>query len=89
MYYIYLLKCADDTLYCGYTNDLIARVKTHNDGKGAKYTKGRLPVQLVFYEQFETKSQALKREHKIKKMTRQEKIELCKNTVIVSELIKK
>lgn len=70
MYYVYLLRCSDDSLYCGYTNDVSARVDTHNSGKGAKYTKSRLPVALCYFETFETKSQALKREVEIKKLKR-------------------
>ena len=54
MNYTYILKCADGTLYCGWTNHLEARVKAHNEGRGAKYTKGRGPVSLVYYEEFET-----------------------------------
>ncbi len=76
MYYVYLLRCRDDTLYCGYTNDVEKRVQTHNRGEGAKYTKTRLPVTLVYEEACDTKSQALKREWAIKKMTREEKLAL-------------
>lgn len=73
MHYVYILECYDGSLYCGYTIDLQARLKTHNDGKGAKYTKGRLPVKIVYSESFIAKSDALKRECAIKKLTRQEK----------------
>lgn len=73
MNYTYLLKCADGSLYCGWTNQLDKRVEVHNMGKGAKYTRGRLPVELVYYEEFETKESAMKREAAIKRMTRQEK----------------
>ena len=66
-YYVYLVKCRDHTLYCGYTTDLQRRVDTHNRGDGAKYTKSRLPVELVYAEEYETKSEALKRECAIKK----------------------
>lgn len=76
MYYIYILKCSDNTLYTGFTNNLENRIKVHNSGKGAKYTRYRLPVQLVYYEEFETKSDALKREHQIKKFSRKAKLEL-------------
>lgn len=79
-YFIYIIKCSDKTLYTGYTNDLEKRIETHNSGKaGAKYTRARRPVKLVYSEQFETKSEALKREWVIKKMTREEKLELIKN----------
>ena len=59
MNYTYLLKCADDTLYCGWTNQLDKRLKAHNEGKGAKYTRGRRPVSLAYYEIFETKEEAI------------------------------
>ena len=74
--YVYLLKCADGTLYCGWTNDLEKRIKTHNEGKGAKYTRSRLPVMLAYSEEFETQIEAQKREYEIKQMTRQQKIKL-------------
>lgn len=76
MYYTYLLKCADGTLYCGFTDDLENREKVHNLGKGAKYTRSRLPVKIVYSEKYETKSEALKRECAIKKLTRAKKEEL-------------
>lgn len=66
-------------MYCGYTNDLVNRVKKHNTGKGAKYTKTRLPVVLSYYEEFNTKSDALKREWQIKQLSRKEKLKLIKN----------
>ncbi len=75
-YYVYILRCSDGSLYCGYTNDIKKRVKTHNDGCGAKYTKSRLPAQLVYFEELQTKSDALKREIEIKKLTRPKKLEL-------------
>ena len=73
MNYTYILKCNDDTLYTGWTNNLEKRIKDHNDGKGAKYTKTRRPVELVYYEKFETKEEAMKREYAIKQLTREEK----------------
>ncbi len=78
MYYVYLLKCSDGTLYCGTTNNLDKRLKEHNEGKGrgAKYTAGRRPVRLVYTEKKRTKSSALKREYVIKQMKRYEKINL-------------
>ena len=79
MYYTYLAECADKTLYCGYTDDVKNREMVHNSGKGAKYTRSRLPVKIVYYEEFETKSEALKREHAIKKLTREQKEKLIKN----------
>lgn len=80
MYYTYLAECADRTLYCGYTDDVKNREMVHNSGKGAKYTRSRLPVKIVYYEEFETKSEALKREHAIKKLTRGQKEKLIKNS---------
>lgn len=76
MWYVYLLTTSDNTLYCGYTNDLEKRLKTHNDGNGAKYTRTRLPVKLVYHETFVTKSEAMKREYQIKQYTRQQKLQL-------------
>ena len=76
MNYTYILKCADETLYCGWTNDLEKRLKAHNSGKGAKYTRSRLPVTLVYYEEFETAKEAQKREYQIKKLSRKEKLKL-------------
>lgn len=77
-YFVYLLECRDGSLYCGYTNDVEKRVKTHNDGLGAKYTKSRLPVKLAYFEEFSSKSDALKRECAIKKLTRPQKLKLIK-----------
>ena len=66
MNYVYILKCSDDSLYTGWTNNLEKRFKAHSTGKGAKYTKARLPVELVYYEEFEDKIDAMKREYEIK-----------------------
>ena len=76
MNYTYMLKCSDGTLYTGWTNDLEKRVEAHNSGKGAKYTKARRPVELAYYEEFETKEQAMKREYAIKQVGRKEKQKL-------------
>lgn len=76
-HFIYILKCCDKTLYTGYTTDLTKRVLAHNKLKtGARYTKARRPVKLVYSEKYKTKSEALKRENTIKKMTRSGKINL-------------
>ncbi|MBQ9967879.1 MAG: GIY-YIG nuclease family protein [Oscillospiraceae bacterium] len=72
-YFVYMLRCRDDTLYTGYTNDVKRRENVHNTGKGAKYTKSRLPVKLVYFEEHESKSLAMKRECEIKKLTRPQK----------------
>ena len=76
LYYIYILRCSDDTLYTGYTNSIDKRLFTHNSGKGAKYTRARLPVELIYSEEFSDKINALKREREIKSMTRTEKLRL-------------
>lgn len=77
--YVYLLKCADETLYAGWTNDIEKRVDKHNQGLGAKYTRCRLPVSLVYWEELPDKSSALKREIALKKLTRKEKLALVEN----------
>ena len=76
MNYVYILRCADGSLYTGWTNDLEKRVKTHNAGRGAKYTKTRLPVELVYYEEYEEKGEALSREFNIKKLQKTAKEKL-------------
>ena len=73
MTYTYILRCAYGTYYTGWTTDPDRRLKAHNSGKGSKYTRSRLPVELVHLEQFETKEEAMSREWHIKHMTRQEK----------------
>jgi putative endonuclease len=78
LYYVYIVECSDGTFYTGYTNNIENRVNKHNSGKGAKYTKTRLPVKLVYKEKFCTKSEALKREYFIKQLTRKEKEKLMK-----------
>ena len=78
MNYTYIVKCADSTLYTGWTNDLDKRIKAHNSGKGAKYTKTRRPVKLVYYEGFATKEEAMSREYRIKQLTREKKLELMR-----------
>jgi len=75
-HYVYILSCADDTLYTGYTTDLKRRTKEHNEGRGAKYTRGRGPVELVYYEEYSTRSKAQKREYEIKQYSRQQKLDL-------------
>ncbi len=76
MNYTYILRCGDGTLYCGWTNDLEKRLSAHNAGLGAKYTKSRRPVELVYSESFETKEEAMRREYRIKRMSRAEKLAL-------------
>ena len=78
MHFVYILRCRDDSLYTGYTNDVYKRLKTHNSGKGAKYTRARLPVSLVYYKRVDNKSFGLKLESRIKKLTKKEKEALVK-----------
>lgn len=82
MNYTYILKCSDGSLYTGWTNDIEKRVEAHNSGKGAKYTRTRLPAELVYYETFDTKQEAMSREWHIKKMTRDEKMKLINDKTI-------
>lgn len=79
MHYTYLLKCKDNSLYCGYTNNLEKRLKVHNKGKASKYTRARLPVELVYYEEYEDKSSAMSREYKIKRLPVTKKWELVRS----------
>ena len=81
----YIVRCADGTLYCGWTNDLERRVKAHNSGRGAKYTKSRRPVTLVYFEEFSTKEEAMSREAHLKMLTRAEKLALIENKKEESE----
>lgn len=78
-HYVYMVECADGSYYTGYTNNLEKRIKVHNSGKGAKYTKARLPVRLIYWECFEKKQEAMRREWKIKQMPRRKKEELKKS----------
>lgn len=73
--YTYIVKCSDETLYTGWTNNLKKRLEAHNSGKGAKYTKRR-PVELVYFEEYDTKQEAMKREYAIKQLSRQKKLAL-------------
>jgi len=75
-HYVYILRCADDTLYTGYTTDPERRVAEHNAGKGAKYTRGRTPVDLVYLESYDSQSSAMSREYEIKQLRREEKTRL-------------
>lgn len=75
-HYTYIVECADGTLYTGYTNCLLRRLRNHNSGKGARYTRTRLPVKLIYYEIYETKREAMRREYAIKQLPRKEKLSL-------------
>ena len=76
MNYTYILKCGDGTFYTGWTNDIEKRLAAHREGRGAKYTRGRGPLELVYLESFETQSEAMKCEAKIKRLSRSEKLRL-------------
>jgi len=76
LHYVYIVQCKDDTLYTGWTTDLNKRISAHNAGIGAKYTRGRGPVKLIYSESFDSKSRALQRECEIKQLTRAEKLQL-------------
>jgi putative endonuclease len=78
MHYVYIIQCKDGSLYTGWTTDVTARVNAHNEGAGAKYTKGRGPVALLHTESFESKPEALRREMAIKKLSRAEKLHLIR-----------
>ena len=78
MNYVYIVECSDGTFYTGWTNNLEKRIAMHSNGLGAKYTKGRGPVKLMHYEEFEDKKDAMKREYEIKQLTRKAKIMLIK-----------
>ena len=73
MHFVYILRCADGTLYTGYARDPHERQKVHNSGRGARYTAGRRPVGLVYSEAFESLGEALKREHQLKRLSRKKK----------------
>lgn len=77
--YVYILKCSDNTLYTGWTVDIYKRIQKHNRGKGAKYTRGRVPVELVYLESFSNKIDAQKEEYKIKKLNKTQKLKLIQN----------
>ena len=74
--YTYIVKCSDETLYTGWTNNLKKRLEAHNSGKGAKYTKNRRPVELVYFEEYDKKQEAMLREYAIKQLSRQKKLAL-------------
>lgn len=76
IYYIYMLRCKDGSIYTGYTDNIYKRIVKHRSGKGAKYTRGRGPFELVHYESFLTKEEAMQREAAIKKMTKEAKLKL-------------
>jgi putative endonuclease len=87
LYYVYLLRCDDDTLYTGYTTDVTRRLAVHNAGKGARYTRARLPVVLMGCWSFPTKSEALRVEYAVKQWSRSQKLRLIASPDLISELM--
>lgn len=85
-YYVYILRCSDNSLYTGYTYDVERRVAVHNAGQGAKYTRSRRPVECVYFESFEGKSEAMRRESAIKKMSKKEKTNIIQKEIIMSKI---
>lgn len=75
-YYAYILLTEQNTLYCGYTDDVEKRFQAHVEGKGAKYTRANKPIKIVYTKEFDTKSEAMKEEHRLKDLTRKEKLEI-------------
>lgn len=71
--FVYILRCTDNSLYCGWSNDVVKRLNVHNLGRGAKYTRSRLPVELVYFEVYNNKIYAMKREYEIKRMNKEDK----------------
>jgi len=88
MNYTYMLRCADGSLYTGWTTDPLRRLREHNSGTGARYTRSRLPVELVYCEVFATKQQAMSREWHIKHLTREEKLALVEQQPFAEALIR-
>lgn len=86
MHYVYVIECADDTFYTGYTTDVRRRVAKHEAGEGAKYTRGRTPVELRHVERFDSKSAALSREHEIKSLSRTRKERLIEAGGVPADL---
>lgn len=85
-YYIYVILTESDTLYCGYTDDVEKRFEKHKNGLGAKYTKSHKPVKVVFKQQFETKSDAMKAEYKFKNLTKEKKMSVINGYLNLDEL---
>ena len=79
MNYVYMLRCRDGSLYTGWTNDLEKRLKAHNSGVASKYTRARLPAELVYFEEWESKEAAMSREWHIKRLTREEKLKVIES----------
>ena len=87
MNYTYIVRCSDGTLYTGWTNHLEKRVKAHNEGRGARYTRARLPVELIYFEVLETKEEAMRREAAIKRLSSLEKLKLIERSEMTEKEI--
>ncbi len=85
VYYMYVLLCADGTLYTGSTDNLVRRLRAHNSGRGAKYTRSRRPVRLVWWEKYPSKAQAMRREALVKGWSREQKLRLLPGEVLAAE----
>lgn len=88
-YFVYIIKCSDNTLYTGYTTDLEKRIRCHNEKKGAKYTRSRLPVTLVYSHEFSDQHTALQAEYFIKKQPTNDKKKLLSGELTIEEILKK
>lgn len=82
MFWVYMLECVDGSLYTGWTPDLENRVRQHNAGRGSKYVRSRLPAQLVYSESYDTRTEAMRREYALKKLSRSEKLTLIQNQIV-------
>lgn len=87
-HFFYVLECKDDSYYAGYTNDLERRVRVHNEGKGAKYTRAKRPVRCIYHEVFETKRQAMQAEYQFKQLTREAKKQYMAKEQMLDEITK-
>ncbi len=83
MFWVYMLECADGSLYTGWTPDLENRVRQHNAGRGSKYVRSRLPAKLRYSESYDTRAEAMRREYAVKKLSRSEKLALIANQGVV------
>lgn len=88
-HFFYVLECQDKSYYAGYTNDLERRVRIHNEGKGAKYTRAKLPVRCIYYETYDCKREAMQAEYKFKQLTRRKKEHHMKEGKEIYEVTKK
>lgn len=88
-HFFYVLQCNDESYYAGYTNNLEQRIRVHNEGKGAKYTRAKLPVQCIYYEVFQDKREAMRAEYKFKQLTRKQKKCYMKEAKEHNEITKK